>query len=83
MPIELFDQCLFSFFIFWFFVILNNIVLMSLIGGIFFFVYNEILVLNYEDVCKKYVGFEDQIQFIMNQTFSSYEGVDKVVHHYL
>ena len=32
---------------------------MSLIGGIFFFVYNEILVLNYEDVCKKYVGFED------------------------
>lgn len=82
LPNYLQKNCFSSFIIFWIFIILASVIMISLIMGIFFFIYQKILSLNYKKVCQKFPDFEDKIKNILEQDFSSYEGVDKVIQHY-
>lgn len=67
LPYFLEKNCMISYLIFWIYVFLSAVVLISLITSIFFFIYQKILSLNYINVCYDYPDFEERIDFILKQ----------------
>ena len=58
-PLYLEKTCFPSFIIFWLYIVITNIILLSLIMGIFFFIYKRIMRLHYIEICGEYTNFEN------------------------
>lgn len=54
-------NCLYSYCIFWIFVLFNNIILIALVTGTFYFIYMRLIEHNYLRICGSFKDFENKI----------------------
>ena len=83
LPIIIGERCTISLVVFWVFIFFNSIILLSIIMGVFYFIYMEIFIKNYEFVVEKYPDYEKKIGSIMRSKFTEYSLLNNLVESYL
>ena len=69
----------FACFVLYIYIIITSIIIISLLTGIFFFIYNYYYVETYHKVCQEYPSFENSITDIISNPFTEFDQLDKVV----
>lgn len=69
----------FACFVLYIYIIITSIIIISLLTGIFFFIYNYYYVETYHQVCQDYPEFENSIQDIISHPFTEFDKIDDVI----